>query len=267
MKRYYRQNWITPIAQQTGNLGLAILIILVLIAAMGSAATFFPVFKHSSIEDAVVFIEVQSDSGEYSGSGTIISSDGNIVTNRHVIYPDGDNPNKITVWMYSGTPRKRAFTAEVKARDDVAKITDIKGLFHDWAVIKINSEKPLPYVKIGDSRTLKKGATVTVAGFPLGRVREMGTNGPSDKIDRGTITDLISDSQGGVICLVHSCNLARGHSGGPVCDESGALVGINTAGFRGDGTPLNDPEDNMAIPSHLLVDQIWSRYSQGGHSR
>src|SRR3546814_189396 len=90
------------------------------------------------------------------GSGFIISADGYIVTNNHVITAEGQGRvESITVTMPNGDE----YPAKLVGRDAAS----------DLAVMKINATKPLPFVSFGDSRNARVGDWVVAIGNPLGR--------------------------------------------------------------------------------------------------
>jgi S1-C subfamily serine protease len=147
------------------------------------------------------------------GSGFIVSPDGLILTNKHVVFdPDAE----YAVVMADGTEH----SATVLSRDPI----------NDIAMVKIETAD-LPYLKLGSSRKLEPGQTVIAIGNALGMF--------SNSVSRGIISGLsrtISASMGtgehtenlrGVIQTDVAIN--QGNSGGPLVDLDGHVVGINTA--------------------------------------
>ena len=138
------------------------------------------------------------------GSGFIISSDGYIFTNNHVV----EKADKIKVKLATG----KEYDAEVKGRD---ANTDI-------ALIKINAVDSLPVVKFGDSEKLRTGEWVFAIGNPFGLEH--------------TVTAGIVSAQGRVIgsgpydnFIQTDASINLGNSGGPLFNIEGEVVGINTA--------------------------------------
>lgn len=138
------------------------------------------------------------------GSGFIISSDGYIFTNNHVV----EKADKIKVKLSNG----KEYDAEVKGRDPN---TDI-------ALIKINPAEKLPAVRFGDSDKLRVGEWVFAIGNPFG-------------LDH-TVTAGIVSAKGRVIgsgpydnFIQTDASINPGNSGGPLFNLSGDVVGINTA--------------------------------------
>lgn len=146
------------------------------------------------------------------GSGFIISSDGFIVTNKHVVQ---SSDVVYTVYLPNGTN----YIATVLARDPVL----------DIAILKINGSN-LPYLTLGDSDTLEVGQSVVAIGNALNELKNSVSvgvvsglsrsvkagdgNGFSEKLDKVIQTDAAINS---------------GNSGGPLLDLSGKVIGINVA--------------------------------------
>lgn len=146
-----------------------------------------------------------------AGSGVIISSDGYIVTNNHVI----ENSNKITVTLRNGTQ----YTAKLVGTD---KKTDI-------AVIKIDATG-LQAAVFGDSSKLNVGEPAIVIGNPLGQLGGTVTNGIISALDREITID------GEVMTLLQTnAAISPGNSGGALFNRNGELVGIVNAKSDGSG--------------------------------
>ena len=169
------------------------------------------------------------------GSGIIVSPDGYIVTNNHVV----DGATQVRVKLND----RREFTAKVVGRD---KLTDL-------AVIKINAND-LPTVAWGDSTKLQPGQTVLAFGSPFGYFQFSVTRGIVSALNRPNPYADDPRKPGGFIQTDAAIN--PGNSGGPLVDARGELVGINTfiisssGSFQGAG---------FAIPSQIVkstTDQI-----------
>lgn len=147
-----------------------------------------------------------------AGTGFIVSSDGLILTNRHVA--DRENVD-FTVIFNDGTEYK----AQVLAIDP----------FNDLAVLKIEA-KNLRVVELGDSDALKLGETVVAIGNALGRFQNTVTRGVVSGIDR---TIEAGDASGRTETIEEAIQtdaaINQGNSGGPLINLSGQVVGINTA--------------------------------------
>lgn len=174
-----------------------------------------------------------------AGSGFIISADGYIVTNHHVI----DEANEIEVMMDDGTP----YTATVKGSDSKT----------DLALIKIDVDKPLPFVEMGDSSKAEVGDWVVAVGnqFGLGGTATAGIISARGRdIQSGPFDDF----------LQIDAPINRGNSGGPLFDTNGQVVGINTAIYSPSGGNVGI---GFAIPSNMAKDIVAQLLDNGGVSR
>jgi Do/DeqQ family serine protease len=164
-----------------------------------------------------------------SGSGIIISPDGYIVTNNHVV----KNATKVTV----GLSDKRTFTAKVIGTDPLT----------DLAVIKIKAKK-LPTSFLGNSDEIKVGQWVMAIGNPLSLTSTV-TAGIVSAIGRGQL-GLIKDRYGIENYIQTDAAINPGNSGGALVDLSGAVIGINSAiAASGGGTYIGY---GFAIPINLV---------------
>ncbi|MDO8549485.1 MAG: trypsin-like peptidase domain-containing protein, partial [Ignavibacteria bacterium] len=163
-----------------------------------------------------------------SGSGIIISEDGYIITNNHVV----ENASRVEVGLYD----KRNFSAKVIGTDPLT----------DLAVIKIEADN-LPTAYLGDSDQLKVGQWVMAIGNPLSLASTV-TAGIVSAIGRGQL-NLIRDSYGVENFIQTDAVINPGNSGGAMVDLSGAVVGVNSAiATRGTGTYIGY---GFAIPINL----------------
>lgn len=188
---------------------------------------------------SVVSITCQSSHSASSGTGVILSADGYIVTNAHVV----ENSSAISVQLTDD----RIFNARLVGCDDIS----------DLAVLRIDCTDLTP-AQFGDSSTLRVGDTVVAIGDPLGAAfRGTYTNGIVSAINRDV------DMNGRTMTLIQTnAALNSGNSGGPLINCYGQVIGINTmkigtftdtAGVEGLG---------FAIPSTQvkeIVDQIISQ--------
>ena len=149
-----------------------------------------------------------------SGSGIIISSDGYIVTNNHVV----ENASKVSV----GLSDKRQFEATVIGTDPLT----------DLAVVKIDVDN-LPVAFLGNSDNVKVGQWVMAIGNPLSLASTV-TAGIVSAIGRGQL-GLIRDSYGVENFIQTDAAINPGNSGGALVDLSGSVIGINSAIASGGG--------------------------------
>jgi Do/DeqQ family serine protease len=162
------------------------------------------------------------------GSGVIVSADGLIVTNTHVVKSRGETEVRIAL------SDKREFDAKVIAQDDK---TDI-------AVLKIEGgDGRFPTLDFEDSDSLEVGDMVLAIGNPFG-VGQTVTSGIVSALSRSEISR--SDSQ---VFIQTDAAINPGNSGGALVDMSGRLVGINTMIFSKTGGSVGI---GFAIPSNLV---------------
>lgn len=148
---------------------------------------------------------------EGSGSGIIISPDGYILTNNHVV----QNATKVRVDLFD----KRTFTAKVIGTDPQ---TDI-------AVIKINATD-LPTAYLGNSDSLKVGQWVMAIGNPLSTLTNTVTAGIIGALGRGRLGLVDNGSGYGIEDYIQTdAPINPGNSGGALVDLSGSVIGINAA--------------------------------------
>ena len=161
------------------------------------------------------------------GSGVIISPDGYIVTNDHVV--DGAEDIKVTL------DDRRVLTGRVVGVD---KLTDL-------AVVKVNAHD-LPAISWGDSSKLEPGQTVLAFGSPFGYFRFSVTRGIVSAVDRPNPYSNDARKPGAYIQTDAAIN--PGNSGGPLVNAHGELVGINTFIISNSGSFAGA---GFAIPSQM----------------
>jgi serine protease Do len=162
------------------------------------------------------------------GSGIIISPDGYIVTNNHVV--DGATQIKVTL------NDRRILSAKVVGVD---KLTDL-------AVLKVNASD-LPTIAWGDSTKLEPGQTVLAFGSPFGYFQFSVTRGIVSAVDRPNPYSDDARKPGGYIQTDAAIN--PGNSGGPLVNSHGELVGINTFIISNSGSFAGA---GFAIPSQIV---------------
>ncbi|MGH9631853.1 MAG: S1C family serine protease [Bryobacteraceae bacterium] len=147
------------------------------------------------------------------GSGFLIGDDGKILTNSHVLQGQG----KIQVTL----PNHDIFDAQVLARDPR----------NDLALIRISSDKKLPFLRLGDSDSLEVGQKVLAIGNPFGFEGTL-TTGVVSSIGRTIRGDRNLELEG---MIQTDAAINPGNSGGPLLDSTGNVIGINTAIFGSGG--------------------------------
>jgi serine protease Do len=163
------------------------------------------------------------------GSGFIVTPDGYILTNAHVV----QEADTVTVRLTD----RREFTAKVIGLDQRS----------DVAVIKINTNNPLPIVKIGNPNTLKPGEWVLAIGSPFG-FENSATAGIVSAIDRSLPGE---DGNGYVPFIQTDVPVNPGNSGGPLFNMQGEVVGINSQIFSRTGGYMGL---SFAIPIDVAMD-------------
>ncbi|MBR0160647.1 MAG: trypsin-like peptidase domain-containing protein [Oscillospiraceae bacterium] len=177
-----------------------------------------------------------------SGSGFIITSDGYILTNYHVI----DGSDTVTVATYDN----ETFDAKIVGYDES----------NDIAVLKIDAENLKP-VTVGDSDRLRVGDTVYAIGNPLGELTFSLTRGIVSALSRN-----ISTSSGASMNLIQTdCAINSGNSGGALFNEFGEVIGITNAKYSASNMYNEAEIDNIgfAIPINSVTGIVSSIIENG----
>lgn len=177
------------------------------------------------------------------GSGFVVSADGMIVTNRHVVE---DADASYTVVFDDG----KKFDATVLDRDN---LTDV-------AVLKIDAQD-LTALPLGDSSALKEGQAVITIGNTLGEY--------TNTVTKGVVSGLARDLGGEYTGLIQTdAAISQGNSGGPLLNLTGEVVGINTAVDRagdnlGFAIPINEVKfvvDSVQANGKIVRPALGIRY-------
>jgi serine protease Do len=192
----------------------------------------------SPLEDLFEELNPNNGEGEESmreatslGSGFIISADGKIVTNNHVI----EGAEEISVFLTDG----RRLPAKLVGSDDKT----------DLAVLQVEVTEELPFVEFGDSDTADVGDWVMAIGNPFGL---------GGSVTIGIVSARNRDIQSGPYDQFIQTDAAinQGNSGGPLFDMDGNVIGINTAIIARGGSSLGI---GFAVPGNLakpVIDQL-----------
>jgi serine protease Do len=175
------------------------------------------------------------------GSGFIISGDGYILTNNHVV----DGADEVSVRLQD----RRTLTAKVVG-------TDPK---YDIALLKVNDGGNLPAVSIGDSRTLKPGQWVLAIGSPFGFDYTV-TQGIVSAVGR----NLGQQDQPYTSFIQTDVPINRGNSGGPLFNLQGQVVGINSQIYSNTGNYMGV---SFSIPIDVAMSAIQQLKTKGYVSR
>jgi len=174
----------------------------------------------------------QTREAQSLGSGFIISADGYVVTNNHVISPPDTRAKleAITITLPDGTE----YEADLVGADAAS----------DLAVLKIRANRTFPFVRFGDSSAARVGDWVVAIGNPFGLGGTV-TSGIISAVYRNT-------GQGGAYdrYIQTDASINRGNSGGPLFDMRGNVIGINNAIFSPSGGSVGI---GFAIPAEIAA--------------
>ena len=206
---------------------------------------------------AVVSIDVKSNNNEDEGTGMIITSDGEVITNNHVIelYTEGGNSGSITVTEYGQT---KPLPATLIGYDQTK----------DVALLKINNASSLSTVTFGDSAKAVVGDSVVAIGNALG------LSAGTPTVTQGIVSALGRQVTAGGIgtqtetlqnMIQTDAAINSGNSGGPLIDTAGQVIGMNTAvaGTSSDGT--SSQNIGFAIPA-ASVESLLPELQKGGQT-
>jgi serine protease Do len=178
------------------------------------------------------------------GSGFVVSSDGLIVTNKHVVSASG----KYSVITHDG----KEYDAQSIYRDPI----------NDIAIVKIDA-KDLKPIEMGDSSEVKVGQLVVAVGTPLGEFRGSVTKGIVSGIGRGITAgspfEGFAEKLDDVIQTDAAIN--PGNSGGPLVNSSGQVIGVNTAIASG------AENIGFALPINIIKESLKNFNDNGQFNR
>ena len=186
----------------------------------------------------------QSVPTQGQGSGVIVSHEGHVVTNFHVV--DSQEKIRVTLPMENGKPGK-AFPATLIGED---RLLDI-------AVLKIEGDSDTKFqpLKFGDSTQVRPGQNVFAIGNPFG-LGETITRGIISAVERS-----LSDTQKDLFQTDAAIN--PGNSGGPLVNLQGEIIGINSAIFTPDRDKPGFQGVGFSIPSNDVKDTLHAILERG----
>ena len=184
----------------------------------------------ATIEPSVVELKVTTAQGGQIGSGVIIDSNGDIVTNNHVV----SGEQSIEVLLSNGST-EQAQLIGTNAADDLA-------------VVRIAPFAHMTVAQLGDSSKLVVGQEVLAVGNPLG-ITETATQGIVSALNRS-----VTESAGTTLsqAIQTDAALNPGNSGGALVNLQGQLIGIPTLGAVNTETNTTANGVSFAIPSNLV---------------
>lgn len=180
-----------------------------LIARDSEEQTRVQLYKQAS--PAVVAI----DFGNGHGSGFIVTSDGIILTNAHVVNEAGTTVNVILA----------------DGRKVIGDVIGFAGENLDLAAIKLRNQTKLPYLKLASSNSIEVGQTVYAIGTPSNLELR-------NSLSEGIVSGI--HDQGSLI--QHDASINPGNSGGPLLNSDGEVIGVNTEILTGE---VRDADDNL----------------------
>ncbi|MEZ0578657.1 FHA domain-containing protein [Nocardioides sp. MH1] len=203
----------------------------------------------------------------YAGSGSIIRSDGLILTNAHVAAPEAPgvveqygsdaaiaNPEYLLISVTDGltdTTSPAEYRARLVAADGHLDVAVIQ-IYAKADGSDLDGPVSLPTVPIGSSEDVRAGDDVTVLGFPA-----VAGSGDSITVTTGAISTVLSDPELGPHSEFDTdARIAPGNSGGMAVDNEGRLIGLPTAlEFDPSGTPVTSGRIRAIDPVKPIIDQ------------
>lgn len=189
------------------------------------------------------------------GSGFFVSSDGMVVTNKHVV---ADPDASYTVLTNDG----KKFDAEVLAKDP----------FLDIAVLKVSLRgESISYLSFGDSDQVKLGQTAIAIGNALGEFRNSVSVGVVSGLSRSIVASAgFGQSELLEEVIQTDAAINPGNSGGPLLDSSGRVIGVNVAmvlgseniGFALPSNTVKSVVDSVRIHGQIIRPYVGIRYMQ-----
>jgi len=187
-----------------------------------------------------------------SGSGVLLTADGYIVTNNHVV----ENGRKVQVRIAPDSEELAGRRSVLKpmGRTHTATVVGVDRE-SDLAVLKIDATG-LPYLRLGDSDTLRQGQIVMAFGNPLGL---------ESSVSMGVVSAVARQlrAEDPMVYVQTDAPINPGNSGGPLIDSLGRVVGINTFIFSQSG---GSEGIGFAVPSNI-VKAVFEQIRTDGHVR
>jgi putative serine protease PepD len=185
---------------------------------------------YDGAKNAVAYVQANTPYGQATGSGFVVSSDGYIVTNEHVI----DGAGSVQVKIGTGS---KTYDAKVVGAD----------ASRDLALLKVDASN-LPTLSLGDSSAVDVGDATFAIGNPYGL---------DDTLTTGIVSALQRDIQspnGSTIsgAIQTDAALNPGNSGGPLLDSSGKVIGVNAQIATGGNGSDGNVGIGFAIPSSTV---------------
>ena len=215
----------------------------------------------------------------WSGSGTIISSDGLILTNAHIASPHAPGltllygspvllaeptPDEFRIALVESAdqPPIESYLAEVVNADGVLDLALLRIVSNiDGDPVDANGLE-LPFVELGDSGEVQLGDSIRIFGFP-------GVGGETITLTQGTVSGFESqDPVGDRVWIKTDSDISHGNSGGLAVNEAGQIIGVPTRGESGQGDEILGRLSSINFAKPLidaaLADQEYDPYVKDG---
>ncbi len=205
------------------------------------------VFIQSTYRPVNILNPEDAQLARFTGTGFVIADEGLILTNAHVVQSvmsldiETDEPatdrtpiqNRRVLVLHQTTVRLASGTEHSLQLDATVLATHHPNVTTDLALLRVYPRVPLPTALLAndqDMAQLKQGMKVRSLGFP--KALNFGNaHGPELVLHSGDIAALHRDENGHLASLNHDAKIDHGNSGGPLIDEQGRVIGINTFGI------------------------------------
>ncbi|KAA1418718.1 PDZ domain-containing protein [Nocardioides humilatus] len=176
-----------------------------------------------------------------TGSGFVLDSNGNVVTNNHVVADAAENDGPIEVVDQDGNQH----AATVVGRSPV----------YDLAVLHVADSSGLKPASLGRSHSLRVGEPVVAIGAPLGLSSTV-TSGIVSALNRPVTTGSTTDDSSYINAIQTDAAINPGNSGGPLVNLQGQVVGVNSAIATNGGGSFDEEAGNIGVGFAIPVEQV-----------
>jgi putative serine protease PepD len=209
--------------------------------------------------DSTVTIAYRSASSGGTGSGFVLDNEGHIVTNNHVIEGAARGDARVTVEFADGS----RVPASIVGRS----------ASYDLAVLRVDANKPLQPIPLGDSSRVEPGQAVLAVGAPLGLGGSV-TAGIVSAVDRPLgVGEESTVDEGAGIAYINGIQtdaaINPGNSGGPLADAHGYVIGVNSAILTLGGGGTGGRSGNIGLGFAIPINQakvISAEIMRAGHA-
>ena len=244
---------------------LAIVLAVVLALVCAGLAAWYLLFAGdvmTNIKRATVYIRV--DGGDKIGTGVLVTEDGYIITAASVV-KDG-KAVLIEVVLNSGTREAETFRAELTEHIGQSGGADAQRAGKNYALIKIESQDPLPFLPVIDSANVAEGMKCYIAGY-MGAGESI--YGPSIRVDQSDIRSISRGGDGGALAFNTGTDPYVGVVGAPCVNDRGEVIAIGsewtqmTARQTAGGMDVVGTVGTMLLPTKRFK-HVWEPDDGGG---